>query len=83
MKKIACIIRMGVPAEQEVWRLLEESGFHPFEVHFSSARRTNDHRQVVMLLLKSLCILCDVLCCATLVHYATSLLYIFLFCIEL
>jgi hypothetical protein len=30
MKKIACIMRMGVPAEQEVWRLLEESGFHPF-----------------------------------------------------
>jgi hypothetical protein len=30
MKKITCITRMGVPAEQEKWRLLKGSGFHSF-----------------------------------------------------
>jgi hypothetical protein len=29
-EKITCITRMDVPAEQEVWRLLKESEFHPF-----------------------------------------------------
>jgi hypothetical protein len=68
-KNVTYFTRMDVAADQDMWRLWKESGFHPFHVDFSWDGKHNDHMLVVMLLRESLYILLWLVvlcyCCAS------------------